>query len=41
LATLAGRASAQLFSARAGTGLDEARGTVDAWLKKKGPGSPE
>jgi GTP-binding protein len=41
LATLSGRASAQLFSARAGTGLDEARGTVDAWLKKKGPGSPD
>jgi GTP-binding protein len=41
VATLAGRASAQLFSARAGTGLDEARGVVDAWLKKKGPGSPD
>jgi GTP-binding protein len=41
LATLSGRASAQLFSARAGTGLDEARGIVDRWLKKKGPGSPD
>jgi GTP-binding protein len=41
VATLSGRASAQLFSARAGTGLDEARGIVDAWLKKKGPGSPD
>jgi GTP-binding protein len=39
--TLSGRATAQLFSARAGTGLDEARGTVDTWLKKKGPGSPD
>jgi GTP-binding protein len=38
LATLAGRGSAQpfsaqLFSARDGTGLDQARGTMDAWLK--------
>jgi GTP-binding protein len=41
LTTLSGRASAQLFSARAGTGLDEARGIVDTWLKKKGPGSPD
>jgi len=41
VATLSGRASAQLFSARAGTGLDEARGIVDAWLRKKGPGSPD
>ena len=49
LATLAGRGqpqlcSAQLFSARDGTGLDEARGIIDAWLKagakKKGPDSP-
>jgi GTP-binding protein len=30
---LEGRASVQLFSARAGVGLDEARGTIDAWLK--------
>jgi GTP-binding protein len=41
VATLSRRATAQLFSARAGTGLDEARGVVDAWLKKKGPGSPD
>jgi GTP-binding protein len=32
-ATLAARASVQLFSARAGAGLDEARGTIDAWLR--------
>ncbi|HEY4972488.1 MAG TPA: ribosome biogenesis GTP-binding protein YihA/YsxC, partial [Steroidobacteraceae bacterium] len=32
-ATLAGRASVQLFSARAGDGLDEARRTIDSWLK--------
>jgi GTP-binding protein len=32
-ATLAGRASVQLFSARAGDGLDEARRTIDGWLK--------
>jgi len=31
-ATLAGRGSVQLFSARAGVGVDEARRTVDAWL---------
>ena len=31
--TLAARGSVQLFSARAGVGLDEARGTIDAWLK--------
>jgi GTP-binding protein len=32
-AQLEGRGSVQLFSARAGVGLDEARGTIDAWLK--------
>ncbi len=31
-ATLAGRGSVQLFSARAGVGVDEARRTIDAWL---------
>jgi len=31
-ATLAGRGSVQLFSARAGVGVDEARGIIDAWL---------
>jgi len=31
-ATLAGRGSVQLFSARAGDGVDEARRTIDAWL---------
>jgi GTP-binding protein len=31
-ARLLGRGSVQLFSARAGVGLDEARGTIDAWL---------
>jgi GTP-binding protein len=35
-AMLAGRASAQLFSARTGVGLDEVRGTVDAWLSAPG-----
>jgi GTP-binding protein len=33
-ATLAGRASVQLFSARAGVGVDEARRTMDAWLDR-------
>jgi GTP-binding protein len=33
VATLAARASVQLFSAREGAGLDEARGTIDAWLR--------
>jgi GTP-binding protein len=32
-AELDGRGSVQLFSARAGLGLDEARSMVDAWLK--------
>ena len=32
VATLAARGSVQLFSARAGVGLDEARRTIDAWL---------
>jgi GTP-binding protein len=40
-AQLQGRASAQLFSAHAGVGLDEARGVIDDWLKRKGPGSPD
>jgi GTP-binding protein len=31
-ATLAGRASVQLFSARAGVGVDDARRIIDAWL---------
>lgn len=31
-ATLAGRGSVQLFSARAGVGVDEARRVIDAWL---------
>ena len=35
-ATLAGRASVQLFSARAGDGLDEARRTIDGWLRNPG-----
>jgi GTP-binding protein len=35
-ATLAGRATAQLFSARAGDGLDEARRTIDGWLRNPG-----
>jgi len=32
-AQLEGRGSVQLFSARAGVGLEEARGTIDAWLR--------
>ena len=32
VATLARRGSVQLFSARAGVGLDEARRTIEAWL---------
>jgi GTP-binding protein len=32
VATLAHRGSVQLFSARAGVGLDEARRTIEAWL---------
>jgi GTP-binding protein len=32
-AALTGRASAQLFSAHAGTGIDEARHTLDEWLR--------
>jgi GTP-binding protein len=39
-AQLEGRATVQLFSARAGVGLDAARGMIDGWLKRKGPGSP-
>jgi GTP-binding protein len=35
-AMLAGRASAQLFSARTGVGLEQVRGTVDAWLSAPG-----
>ena len=35
-AQLAGRGSVQLFSAHAGLGLDEARGTIDAWLSTGG-----
>lgn len=35
-AQLAGRGSVQLFSARAGVGLEEARGTIDAWLRAPG-----
>jgi GTP-binding protein len=34
-AQLAGRGSVQLFSARAGVGIDEARATIDAWLKAR------
>jgi len=30
--TLAGRGTVQLFSARAGVGVDEARRIIDAWL---------
>lgn len=36
---LAGRASVQLFSAHAGTGLSEARGRLTQWLDRKNPGS--
>jgi GTP-binding protein len=32
-AQLAGRGSVQLFSARAGVGIDEARAMIDPWLK--------
>ena len=35
-AMLVGRGSVQLFSARAGVGLDEARGKIDAWLSTAG-----
>ena len=33
--TLAGRATVQLFSAQAGTGLEEAQGVLRAWLQGK------
>lgn len=38
-AALQGRGSVQLFSARTGVGLEQARGQLDAWLKKESPGS--
>ena len=38
-ALLQGRGSAQLFSAHTGVGLEQARGLLDAWLKKESPGS--
>ncbi len=39
-AELRGAGTAQLFSARAGTGLDEARAHLEAWLRQKeSPGS--
>jgi GTP-binding protein len=38
-ALLLGRGSAQLFSAHTGVGLEQARGLLDAWLKKESPGS--
>jgi GTP-binding protein len=34
-ARLAGRGDAQLFSAHAGVGMEEARAVLDAWLKEK------
>jgi GTP-binding protein len=37
--TLSGRGSAQLFSARTGVGLDQARAQLNAWLQKESPGS--
>jgi GTP-binding protein len=39
-AALAGRGTAQLFSATAKTGVDEAQRTLEAWLRSP-PASPE
>jgi GTP-binding protein EngB required for normal cell division len=36
-AALQGRGSAQLFSARTGVGLEQARGQLDAWLRSPAP----
>jgi GTP-binding protein len=38
-ALLQGRGSAQLFSAHAGVGLEQARAQLNAWLQKESPGS--